>query len=146
MFTVYGISSTWMICTAERQKHEHATLQGFNFLSRPSSPAQLLTASGPARASWSRASHEQGSSEPKGYCAYPSGDVARAAPRTYLCLDPFLQLPRQHLALEQLHEQNHALVRAARDALPDGEAVDDGVRRVRRWGREAVFDHVVYLS
>ena len=72
--------------------------------------------------------------------------MARAATRTYLCLDPFLQLPRQHLALEQLHEQNHTLVRAARDALPDREAVDDGVRVVRRLRREAQVDHVVQLS
>ena len=61
-------------------------------------------------------------------------------------LDPLLELLGEGLALEELDEQEHALVRPLCDALPDGEAVDDGVACMGCRGRKAVFYHVVYLS
>lgn len=72
--------------------------------------------------------------------------MARAPSRPHLGFDPRLELRGEHLSLQELHEQHHALVRPVRDALPHDEAVDDGVCRVRGGGRETVLDHVVYLS
>ena len=77
--------------------------------------------------------------------AYPGWDVPRAPPRAHLRPDPRLEFRGEHLALEQLDEQDDALV-PVRDPLADCEAVDDGVARMGRRGREAVFYHVVYLS
>lgn len=71
--------------------------------------------------------------------------MSRAPPRAHLRPDPVLELPGEHLPLEQLDEQDDALV-PVRDPLTDCEAVNDGVAGVGRRGREAVFYHVVNLS
>ncbi len=68
-----------------------------------------------------------------------------APPRAHLRPDPLLELRRQRLSLEQLDEQDDALV-PVREPLAHCEAVDDGVAGMGRRGREAVFYHVVYLS
>ena len=76
-------------------------------------------------------------------CTHPSRNVARTPPRAYLGPNARRELVGERLALEQLHEEHNALIGTARNALPDGETVRDGVRGVRRTGGEALLEHVV---
>ena len=61
-------------------------------------------------------------------------------------LDPLLELLRERFPFQKLDEQDHTLICALRDALPNGKAVDDSVGVVRSIRPETHVYNIIKFS